>query len=386
MLDWIYNFKKLPNCSGLVSQLLPKFDALKNLYIIAPYPKGKAPSQRFRFEQYIQEFEKTGFRIHFHSFLNEKTWKTIYKEQKTLTKVRGMIGSFLRRWGLLFQLGKADEILIHREAAQLGPPIFEWIIAKILRKKYIYDFDDAIWLPNFSESNARFHRLKAYWKVNYCIKWAGHVIAGNDYLADYARKLNPNVTVIPTTIDTLNYHNQSIDYQKTKLTIGWTGTHTTMRYLDAVIPIIQELEKKYSFEFIVISNEAPHFKLKSLCYIPWNKETEIEDLLRISIGVMPLVEDQWSSGKCGFKALQYMALGIPSILSPVGVNTKIVSSPEIGILATSPNEWRDALELLLTHPSLRETLGKAGKKQVLDYYSVLSQTTTYLSILQQSHI
>lgn len=354
---------------------------MKQLYIIAPYPRGEAPSQRFRFEQYLADFESAGYQLHFHSFLNEKTWKTVYKDGSVSKKIWGFLGSFVRRWLLLVELRKADVVFIHREAAQLGPPLFEWIIAKLLRKKYIYDFDDAIWLPNYSESNARFHRLKAYWKVNYCMKWAHQITAGNEYLANYARKFNSNVTVIPTTIDTDKYHNQTIDYNDKRLTIGWTGSHTTMQYLDFLVPIIRELEQQFDFEFLIISNIKPEFELQSMRFIPWKKETEIQDLLQIKIGVMPLIEDQWSNGKCGFKALQYMSLGIPTVLSPVGVNTELIQSHHDGIHAHTSEDWTAALTQLLGDATLRKSIGQAGQQRVRIAYSVKSQLPIYLEIL-----
>lgn len=227
----------------------------KKIYILAPYPKGQAPSQRFRFEQYLDILEKEGCEVKFYSFLSEKAWKTLYQPGNYLGKFDQVMISFMRRWGLIFKLKKADHVFVHREMAHIGPPIFEWISAKILGVKYIYDFDDAIWLPNYSEANARFQRLKAYWKVKYCMKWAHKVTAGNDYLADFARKYNNNVEVIPTTIDLQNHHNLETNQSLKPLVIGWTGTHTTMRYLSEITPVLQELEKDHEFEFHVISNE-----------------------------------------------------------------------------------------------------------------------------------
>ena len=138
----------------------------KKIIFIAPYPLGQAPSQRFRFEQYFSILEQEGFVVEFHPFLSSKTWNTLYKEGSFIAKTFGMLGSFWRRFILLFKIRKVDSVFIHREASMVGPPIFEWIIAKVLRKKYIYDFDDAIWLPNYSESNAKFHRLKLLWEIN----------------------------------------------------------------------------------------------------------------------------------------------------------------------------------------------------------------------------
>lgn len=354
----------------------------RKILFIAPYPHNEAPSQRFRFEQYLDYFKQNDLIIDFEPFLDKKTWKTLYSQGNVAKKGMGIMRSFVKRFFLLFRLYKYDMIFIHREAAHIGPPIFEFLIAKVFRKKYIYDYDDATWLANYSETNASFHRLKAYWKVKYCIKWAYHVTPGNEFLANYARNYNKNVTIIPTTIDTVNHHNLETDYNSEKIVIGWTGTHTTMRYLDFLVPIIKELEEKYEFDFLIISNEAPTYHLKSLRFIKWNHATEIQDLAKISIGVMPLEKDIWSEGKCGFKGLQYMALGIPALMSPVGVNMQILDDKKNGYLVTTPEEWKDCLEMLLTHPDLRKQIGQAGKKTVLDRYSVLANRDVYLSLLK----
>jgi glycosyltransferase involved in cell wall biosynthesis len=354
----------------------------KKILFIAPYPFDEAPSQRFRFEQYFPFLKENNFELVFSPFLDNKTWKTLYSEGKELRKILGVIKSFLKRFALLFTLYKYDFVFIHREASHVGPPIFEFLIAKVFRKKYNYDFDDAIWLPNYSETNARFHRLKAYWKVRYCIKWAGSITAGNDYLANYARKFNRNVQVIPTTIDTENHHNLQTNYHQEKLVIGWTGTHTTMRYLDFIVPVIKELEQKYDFEFLVISNEAPTYHLKSLRFLKWKRETEIADLAQVSIGVMPLEMDIWSEGKCGFKGLQYMSLGIPALMSPVGVNTQIVSHNENGFLLVKIEDWKNHLELLLTNVDLRKKIGAAGRITIEQRYSVNSNRSNYLSVFK----
>ena len=352
------------------------------ILFIAPYPHNEAPSQRFRFEQYIGYFKENGIEITFAPFLDVKTWKTLYSEGNIAKKALGLFRSFVKRFLLLFTLYKYDKIFIHREAAHIGPPFFEFIIAKVLRKKYIYDYDDATWLPNYSETNASFHRLKAYWKVKYCIKWAYHVTPGNQYLANYAQKYNDKTTIIPTTIDTINHHNLITNYDAEKLVIGWTGTHTTMHYLDFLVPIIAELEKKFSFDFLIISNENPTYQLKSLKFIKWNHATEIQDLAKISIGVMPLEQDIWSEGKCGFKGLQYMALGIPVLMSPVGVNKKILEDKVNGFLVKTPQEWKDCLETLLINKELRKKVGQAGKQTIIDRYSVLANRNVYLNLLE----
>jgi len=353
----------------------------KRILIIAPYPKGQAPSQRFRFEQYLDLLEKEGFETEYHSFLNDKTWKTLYKEGAFLAKAFGIISSFLRRFILLFSIRKFDHIYIHREASIIGPPIFEWIIAKVLRRKYIYDFDDAIWLANYSDSNAKFHRLKAYWKVKKIMKWAGEISAGNDYLKEYALKYNENVRVIPTTIDLENVHNV-VTKQSETINIGWTGTHTTMAYLDNLIPVLKRLEQKHTFTFTIISNLEPTYDLASLKFIQWSKETEIKDLSTFNIGVMPLKEDVWANGKCGFKALQYMALQIPSVVSPVGVNKEIIQNGENGYLCATDEEWENILSSLIENKEQRITIGQNGQKTIENHFSVKSQSDNFLNLFK----
>ncbi len=354
----------------------------KKILFIAPYPKGKAPSQRFRFEQYIPALEANGFETELIPFLSEKDWAPLYENASVLRKAWSMIRSFWKRFFLLFRLKQYDHIFIHREASMIGPPVFEWFIAKVLRRKYIYDFDDAIWLPNYSQTNARFHRLKAYGKVRKIVKWADQITVGNAYLKGYAEQYNENVSIIPTTVDLDRVHKGKTDQNKTPITIGWTGSHTTMEYLPMLLPILKELRKEFEFKFRVISNHPPDLDFDDLEYIQWNRDTEIEDLKSIQIGVMPLENSQWAKGKCGFKGLQYMSLHIPSVMSKVGVNPEIISHRENGWLCETEEDWKEALQTLIENRELREKLGSAGYQTVKTRYSVEANTTNYLNLFK----
>lgn len=352
------------------------------VFILAPYPQGHAPSQRFRFEQYISLWEKEGYQVECYPFYSYDAWQTLYLKGQPLRKMFVVFAACIRRFTLLFRLNRANHIFIHREIAHVGPPFFEWFIAKVMRRKYIYDFDDAIWLPNYSETNASFHRIKAYWKIPYCIKWAYHVQAGNTYLAEYAKQFNSNVVVVPTTIDT-TYHKTKLKEKNSGImTIGWTGTHTTMHYLRELAVVLERLSERFDFEICVISNEPPGFNLPKLRFIKWSKELEMEDLSCIDIGVMPLKDDVWAKGKCGFKGLQYMALGIPTIMSPVGVNPEIVSDGINGFLANTEKEWEQKLTMLLESDILRKSLGDKGMQTVIDKYSVQAFSSSYLNLFQ----
>ncbi len=352
------------------------------ILFITPYPKSIAPSQRFRFEQYLEAIEKKGWAYDYASFIDLPTWQILHKPQRFVQKAGGMLRAFHRRLLLMFRLRQYDYVFIHREASHIGPPIFEWMISKVLHKKIIYDFDDAIWLPNYSSHNKLFHRLKYYRKVHSIFKMSHKISAGNRYLASFAAKANKQVIVNPTTIDTENYHNCIKNQSTQKIIIGWTGTLTTIRYLYPLLPIIQKLEHKYDFEFHVIANENPLFDLKSFRFIPWKKETEIDDLLQFNIGLMPLEDDKWAKGKCGFKALQYMSLGIPAIVSPVGVNTEIIDEGINGFICNSEAAWLSALEMLLESPEKRWEMGKAAREKIVNHYSVQSNTNNFLGLFE----
>jgi glycosyltransferase involved in cell wall biosynthesis len=349
-----------------------------NLLFLVPYPLGVAPSQRFRFEQYFSALEKNNISFVIVPFLDDKVWDILYQKRNFVHKIFAVLKGFIKRYLLLFSLGKYDYVFIHREAAPVGPPILEWLIAKVFRKKIIFDFDDAIWIPNTSESNKFFSFLKFYGNTKSICKWAYKVSCGNDYLCDFAKQFNNNVVYNPTTIDTENYHNQTKQTTNSKVVIGWTGSHSTVQYLDDLIPVFKELEKQYPFELCVISDRKPDFELKSLNFVQWAKETEIEDLLRFDIGIMPLRNDKWSNGKCGFKALQYMSLGIPALVSPVGVNTKIVDHNINGFICNTNEEWEKYLAQLLSDENKLKELSAKTREKIISKYSVQSNTDNFL--------
>lgn len=350
---------------------------MKVLFIV-PYPRGEAPSQRFRFEQYISVLEKENIHCRIESFWSLKYWNILYHKGKLLQKAVGLISGFVRRFFLLFSSFQFDFVFIHREATPIGPPIFEFILAKVLRKKIIYDFDDAIWLPNVSEVNKRVGGMKWHNKVKHICRWAYKVTCGNEYLCDFARIYNQNVELIPTTIDT-NYHKQPREKSK-KPVIGWTGSQSTVNYLTQLIPVLSQMEKQFRFEFRVISNKNPNLKINSFRFIPWRKETEIIDLQQFTIGVMPLPDDKWAQGKCGFKGLQYMSLGIPTIMSPVGVNNQIIHHGINGFLALTEQEWIKYLSSLLSSEELRHKIGNEGRKTIEEKYSVNALSSKYINL------
>lgn len=355
---------------------------MSRILFIMPYPVGRAPSQRFRFEQYLTALTAVGHQYRLAPFLSAATWSIIYKPGHVVAKTRGILGGFARRTILLWQVPAYDFVFIHREAAPLGPPVFEWIISRVLGKKIIYDFDDAIWLTNTSEANKLAAGLKWHHKVADICRWAYKNSCGNAYLAAYARQFNPRSLVNPTTIDTEHLHNKVRDQTANgRLVIGWTGTHSTLKYLDQIVPVLAKLEAEgLDFEFRVISNQPPELALRSLVFLPWRKDTEIADLLGFHVGLMPLEDDQWAQGKCAFKALQYMALGIPALVSPVGMNSEVVQDGYNGYICATATDWEVRLRQLLAGFQLRQQLGRNARATVEARYSVHANKKNFLDL------
>jgi len=357
---------------------------MKILFIV-PYPEDAAPSQRFRFEQYFKILKRSGHQYEVSPFLDAKAWAILYKPGHWFGKLSAFFRGCLRRMSDLFSMKRYDLVFIHREAAPFGPPVFEWIITRLLKKKTIYDFDDAIWIPNASESNSRLTMLFKWFSnpARIC-KWSTKVSAGNPYLAAYAGRFNERVYYNPTTIDTDSHHNTLKRHEHSQFVFGWTGSHSTVQYLDMLVPVLSELEQQVSFEFHVICDIPPRFNLKSLRFIPWNKETEIEDLLKFNVGLMPLPDDIWSQGKCGFKALQYMALGIPAVVSDVGVNAEIVDHNINGCVCSTGADWKHYLSKLLFEPEYLRLLSSNTRQKIVEKYSVRSNTGNFLKLIEEN--
>lgn len=352
----------------------------KVLFLV-PYPLHKAPSQRFRVELFFPVLNKHSIAYRIEPFLDDETWGVLYKKASVLKKAFGVFKGFLKRLGhVLFLVPSYDYIFIHREASPVGPPIFEFIISKIFRKKIIYDFDDAIWIPNTSNENSLVSWIKAFWKVKYICKWSYKVSAGNDFLCAFAKKYNREVILLPTCVDVEKQHNQLKNQHTEHVVVGWTGSHSTMKYLDAILPVLNKIAGELQAEIVIISNKPPTFELPRLQYIPWQESTEIQDLMNLNIGIMPLEDDAWSEGKCGFKLIQYMALGIPSVASPVGVNKIIVEDGVTGFLCNDKEEWYAALKRLIGDKALRTQMGKNGRDAIVKDYSIQANAAAFLGL------
>ncbi len=356
----------------------------QKILFLAPYPFDRVASQRFRFEQYWNEFAAWNIDADFQSFYSDADFEVLYQKGHFIRKIGTVLKGLFSRCSLFFRLHHYDKVFVHREICPIGPPFFELLFAKCWSKKIFYDFDDAIWLPNTSHENRWSASFKCHWKVRYICKWSKKVSCGNEFLADYARRYQKEVWYIPTTLDVDGISSTSSpNDSSTNLKIGWTGTHSTLKYLEKVVPVLKEIEKVLDFTFIVIADKNPSLPLKNYVFVPWKKKSEWKDLAQLDIGIMPLDRSDWEEGKCGFKALQYLSLGIPVILSPTRANSRIVENKVNGCICHSQEEWKDALIQLANNPNQRREFSLQGKKTVETFYSKKAWQSRYQAFLQQ---
>ena len=352
--------------------------------ILCPYPKGAAAGQRFRYEQYLDILKNANIETVIAPFLSTSAMVVLYEPGHYLLKIRNVIAGFISRSILMLHVFSYDYIFIFREASPIGPPVFE-LLMFLLRRRIIYDYDDAIFIRRISRANPLTGLLKWPSKVKYITKHSLKVVVCNRFLVDWASKYNPNTVLIPTTIDP-SYHkplNKKKDTQRRPV-IGWTGSFSTVEYLDIIRPVLTELQKKYDFEFRVICDVDPGFsELRNYRFVKWRFETEIADLGALDIGLMPVPEGTWENGKVGFKGIQYSALEIAPVVSSVGSGHEVVEHGNTGFVVNNTDaEWYGALERLLTNPALAIAFGKAARVRILNKYSVPSQAKGYVSLFK----
>ena len=342
------------------------------LLALTPKPQGLSPGQRFRLEQWAKRLPAEGLALDFVPFESPPLTKLLYQPGRRAEKAAWVLFDFMRRAGQLVNARRYDAIIVYREAALLGPAIYERLFAWT-GVPIFFDFDDAIWLPSQIGVNGVFSKLHFWGKTATTCRLATGVIAGNEYLATYARKYNSRVYVVPTSIELEKYPLQPEHEDTDRFVVAWSGSLHTLQHLEHARPALERLARKRKLVVRVICNKPPAtpFRGAQNEFVQWTEAGEAEALGQAHVGIMPLPDDVYTRGKCGLKALQFMAVGLPVVISPVGMNVDLVRSGENGFLASSDDEWVDALVRLAESHELRRRLAAAGRATVEARYSAV---------------
>jgi len=347
-----------------------------------PQQPDTSPGQRFRLEQWEPYLRQLGIEVTYSPFMDANLAKLLKQPGGLLRKIVGVLACWQLRLREAAGLRGFDLVYVFREDALLGPALpARWLAAR--RIPFVFDFDDAVWLNYRSPANSYLAYLRCPGKTATYCRLAHHVLAGNPNLRDYAVSHGGRASVVPTTIDTTRYSPRSRPVNPVTV-VGWTGSYSTEQHLEVVRPALEHLAKRRSLRVVVVGGGRFSLDGVEVEHRPWQSLSEVDDLADIDIGLMPLPDNPWERGKCGLKALQYMALGIPVIASPVGVNAQIVRHGVDGYLAASTAEWQDALGRLLVNADLRRRLGGEGRSRVERAYSAAVHAPRVASILREA--
>ena len=324
------------------------------------------PSSRYRIFQYLPYLHSRDVDVVVRPLFGPTyfwllTWRILWL--KTIAKTIYTLARFLKRGTDLLSIGAVDLIVIEGQLFPYLGPIVERILSK--RHKVVIELDDAIYLTYRHER-----------KIPAILRVSQGAIVGNATLARYARSYTPNVHIVPTVVDTERFRpvqaseSRSHGAFETTIMIGWIGLAYNLPFLEWLAPVFREIHEKCSVCVRVISSRPLLLNGVNVDFKSWRYETEVEDLRGCHIGVMPLPDNEWAKGKCGLKLLQYMAVGLPAIASPIGVNREIIFDGKNGYLALTQEEWYEKLLTLCRDPELRANMGRAAVRTVQGEYSL----------------
>jgi len=343
-------------------------------------PGVLSPAPRFRVYPYVRYLKNDGFKVDVRPSVPDRDFSpseivpAIYRFNKSIARIIGVMLFFLmivRRICDVSIIWKCDIVYFQREVLNFGYPVFE-SLAAILNKKIIFDFDDAIYINNVE-------------KIDRIIKMSSHVIVGNKVLCDHALKRTGSVTIIPTSIDTESYIFE--ERKKSKETvIGFVGSTSTLKSLDLVKTQLTAIKHMFPDVKIVLLSKFKGLNysfIEGTVYREWTAENEVAEINSFDIGIMPLFDNEWNRGKCGAKLLQYMALKIPAVASPVGVNSEIISHGKNGFLASNGAEWVEYLSALIKNRDLRFLIGANARETIENDYSINRNYEKMLGVINR---
>lgn len=350
----------------------------RTILALAAHPESSAAT-RFRVMQMRPFFEARGWEVRFEPFLDEAMFERFYAAGNRLSKATQLASRSLARIRLATTVTGVDAVFVQREASFIGPAFTEQILTSLRGLPLVFDFDDAIWETDFPRSThplaARL--LKRPSKCWSTMRRAAVTLAGSRYLAERAREVSRQVEVVPTVVSAGAWtpapgRLEGTRFGEGPLRIGWVGSHSTAHQLALVGPALRQLrDEGYSFELDVVG-APPDFSLEGLEVRarPWRLERELDDFRGIDIGLAPMHSEPIYQGKCGFKQLQYMAVGVPCVSSWVGGARDFVVDGENGLVAHEEVDWYRHLKALLDSPELRTNLGKSGRALVEQEYCI----------------
>lgn len=277
---------------------------------------------------------------------------------------------------LTYPKGSRDRLKVIREARnydlvvlqkKLLPPVFITLLSWT-SQRLVFDFDDAIYIRHDSkEKMVSSSRMSKFIRT---VRRSDLVLAGNIILSEFAGQYNDRVVIIPSAVETRNIPVKQHRAENGRTVIGWVGGTGNLIHLNLVSPVLQRLATRYAIELRVLSSQTLDIPGVETRFVPWELETQAREIAEFDIGLMPLPDNMHTRGKCGYKALQYMAAGVPPVVSDVGINSSIIEHGKEGLVASSPEAFFQCLQSLIEDPLLRRELGMNARRRVEKEFSL----------------
>lgn len=352
------------------------------------HPPAQA-STRQRVHKYLDLLPEYGVRPRVRSAMPAALYNRWYGKPSKLGKALYPVVETVLRLAHLIDARRFDVVVVQKRLSSINLRGLHRV-TRALSRKLVIDFDDAVYLAPAQEYGNPLLRklLQDPAQFDRALALADGAIAGNANLAAYAARFTHEAHVVATSMDMELYTPKPWEPRQT-VTIGWSGSSSTNSYVNTVADVLAELGRKYeNARFVHISDSKRGVDWEALrpmrCeHIPWRLETLVADLHRIDIGIMPLADTEWNRGKCGGKIVQYMAAGIPSVNSPVGINSEIIEEGVNGCLATDKDEWVDKLGRLIEDADLRKRMGEAARKTAEERFSNQANAPKLAEILRR---
>lgn len=323
---------------------------------------------RYRVIKFAEMLRADGYNCRVCLQSSYRLWERLYERRGKLPRLLYLLLVFLRRIAQLRHVPGADVVFFRGPMFPYGPPILERIV-HFMNPRMVFDIDDAVWEPPAYVDSpfARFMDHNWIWKM---CGMSAHGVVGNRYLEERVAPRQPNLTIIPTCVD-MDRHRQKTYRSDAAhpVVLGWTGIHTNLGYFEVIEEVLRELARRHNIILMIASGKPYALDGVAVVYHHWQLDEEIHYLQEPDIGLMPLVDSPRARGKCAYKAMQYMAVGTPCVITPVGMNAEVIEDGVTGFLATSPEEWLVKLERLITDAALRERMGRAARAQMQALYS-----------------
>jgi len=339
---------------------------------LTSYPV-EAAATRFRVQQLVAPLHALGIEVEVRPLLSSAAFDGLYGQGRAGRTAWRLGGAHLRRLGVVIDARRADVVLLQREAALLGPPVVELLLDRVGRRPIVLDLDDPTWIAYDSPTAGRAGRLLKWpGKADWLIDRASLVTCGSRAIVDHVTARGVMARLIPTVVDTEVFRPGPDRATGSPPVVGWIGSHSTAPYLAGITSSLAEAGARSEFTVLAIGGgtEAVDVAGVRVDQRPWQLHREVTDFQSLDVGLYPLGDDEWARGKSGFKAIQYLACGVPFVVSPIGATCDIGVSGLTHLEARTPEAWTEAVHRLVADRALRAAMGDAGRRHALERYSV----------------